>query len=188
MSEPLPFVIRVARRMPGYRIVRRRAVRLLRSSRMLERALGLSRIRRGRPPRFLAGTPRPAGSGAVDELPIVLFVALELIGPALESTLAVATAIQAESLGFRAFFVTDRPSFAALRHCGIPCEQVVTREAWAALQMPTGWDEYVAARIASVRDRYVAAAVVPVPAAGFSAADTASLAGTLRACAPPVHA
>ena len=176
MSEdPLLRVSRLARRMPGYRWVRRRAVPRIRQS-AAARTLAYRLFAMGsrgsaaslEAPLELAAGRLLAGIGT-ERLPVIL---LSLVGLADSvgdnaATSAVADAViddvaetQLLGAGFRPVFLLDTPAFSRVRSYGYPVELVTPRTAWQG--EPADWSEYVAARVASMTTTYGVSAMITV--------------------------
>ena len=172
MSEdPLQTAARLARRMPGYRWVRRRAVPRIRQSaaaRALAHRIFPSPSNGLGPPAEVAPGKLLAGIG-VERLPVVL---MSLVGLAdgvaengmtakiIDAVIDEVAELQLLGAGFRPVFLLDMPAFSRARSYGYAVELVTPAAAWLAEH--AGWPDYIAARVASMMRIYGISAVVMV--------------------------
>jgi hypothetical protein len=174
-EDPLRTAARLARRMPGYRWIRRRAVPRIRQS-AAARALAYrlfaleSRMSTAsvEPPLELAAG-RLLGGVGTERLPVVL---LSLVGladgngknPAVDGTVDAViddvAELQLLGAGFRPVFLLDALLFSRARSYGYVVELVTARTAWPG--EPADWSEYLAARVASMTNTYGVSAVITV--------------------------
>jgi hypothetical protein len=179
---------RLARRMPGYHWVRRRAVpRIRRSS--AARALAYRLFTAGargsahvEAPLELAAGRLLTGLGT-ERLPVIL---LNLVGltndtgtnasseQVVEAVIDEVAEMQLLGAGFRPVFLLDVPAFSRARCYGYLAELVMPRTAWSGES--GDWSDYVAARIASMTRTYGVSAMITVGPHGL---DEAAL-GALR--------
>jgi hypothetical protein len=165
----------LARQMPGYHWVRRRAVPRIRRStvaRILAYRLFAvgSRGSAGHataPPGLAAGRLL-AGLGT-ERLPVIL---LSLVGltngtgsntssvKVVEAVIDEVAEIQLLGAGFRPVFLLDMPAFSRARSYGYLVELVTPRTAWSGES--ADWSDYVGARIASMKNAYGVSATVTV--------------------------
>jgi hypothetical protein len=160
--------VQLARRMPGYRWVRRRAVPRIRRSttaRALAHRIFPRELPRGqKPPADVAAGRLIAGLG-IEQLPVVL---LSLVGAASKVVDAVIDEVAETQLlgaGFRPVFLLDTPAFGRARSYGYVAELITPRSAW--IGEPTEWSEYVGARITSMTTTYGISAVITVGPEGL---------------------
>ena len=174
-EDPLLRASRFARRMPGYRWVRRRAVPRVRQSataRALAYRLFAVESRRSAAPveaplelaagRFIAGV-------GIERLPVIL---LSLLGLAdgiddnaatsevVDAVIDDVAEMQLLGAGFRPVFLLDTPAFSRARSYGYVVELVTSRTAWSG--ETADWSEYVAARVASMMTTYGVSAMITV--------------------------
>ena len=172
MSEhSLQTAARLARRMPGYRWVRRRAVpRIQRSpaARAIAHRILPSQPPGSGPPADVAPGRLLAGVG-VDQLPVILVNLLGLPGRTadsvamskiIDSVVEEVAEMQLLGAGFRPVFLLDTPAFGRARSYGYPVELVTPCAAWSG--EPVDWPEYIGARVASMMRTYGISAVVTV--------------------------
>ncbi len=172
-------VARLARRMPGYRTVRRRAVPWIRKSataRALAYRLFAMESRRSAalvepPPELSAG--RLLGGAGTERLPVIL---LSLVGPdgdgrnrpigdVVDEVIDDVAEMQLLGAAFRPVFLLDTPAFSRARSYGYVAEIVIPRAAWSAES--EDWSEYIGARIASMRTNFGVSAVITVAPDGL---------------------
>jgi hypothetical protein len=177
-EDSLHTAARLARRVPGYRWVRRRAVPRIRRSaaaRALAHRMFPSQSNGSGPPADVAPGNLPAGVG-VEELPVVL---LSLVGSAeeiaknavsdkvMDAVIDEVAQLQLLGAGFRPVFLLDTPAFGRARSYGYPAELVTPAASWSG--DPAGWPEYIGARVASMRKAYGVSAVVTIGRHGLDA-------------------
>lgn len=173
-EDPLLRASRLARRMPGYRWVRRRAVPRIRQS-AAARTLAYRLFAMG--PRASAPVETPfelaagrllAGIGT-ERLPVILLSLVGVadgLGDSAATSEVVDTVIddvaecQLLGAGFRPVFLLDTAAFNRARSYGYLVELVTPRTAW--LGEPAAWSEYVAARVASMMTTYGVSAMITV--------------------------
>jgi hypothetical protein len=172
---PLQRAARLARRMPGYRWVRRRALpRIRQSAAARTLALRLFAIEsRTSAQSVEAPLELPAGrllAGlGTERLPVIL-VSLVGLTDALDDKATVDELIDAVidqvaeaqllGAGFRPVLLLDTPSFSRARSCGYVVELITPRSVWQA--EPTDWPEYIAARVASMTTAYGVSTMISV--------------------------
>ena len=175
-EDPLRRAARLARRTPGYRWIRRRAVPRIRQSataRVLAfRLFAMESNGSAAPLQLEAG--RLLGGVGAERLPVIL---LSLIGLAdgvgdNASISEVADAVidevaewQVLGAGFRPVFLLDAPAFSRARSYGYIVELVTPRKAWSG--EGADWSEYVAARVASMVTTYGVSAVIAIGSDGL---------------------
>lgn len=163
---------RLARRMPGYRWVRRRAVPRIRRSaaaRTLARGILPTEPPRGSgPPGDVPPGRLLAGIG-VEQLPVILFSLVGMsdgaadhaaVGHLVDAVIDEVAEWQLLGSGFRPVFLLDTPAFGRARVYGYLVELVTPRCGWVG--EPVEWSGYVGARVASMRTCYGVSAVVCV--------------------------
>jgi hypothetical protein len=165
----------LARQMPGYRWVHRRAVPRIRRS-TVARALAYrlfavgSRGSAGQAtaPPDLAGGRLLAGLGT-ERLPVILVSLVGLTNgrdtntsrvKVVEAVIDEVAEIQLLGAGFRPVFLLDMPAFSRARSYGYLVELVTPRTAWSGES--ADWSDYVAARIASMKKAYGVSAMITV--------------------------
>ena len=164
----------LARQMPGYRWVHRRAVPRIRRS-TVARALAYrlfavgSRGSAGHTaPPDLAGGRLLAGIGT-ERLPVILVSLVGLTNgtdtdtsrvKVVEAVIDEVAEIQLLGAGFRPVFLLDMPAFSRARSYGYLVELVTPRTAWSGES--ADWSDYVAARIASMKKAYGVSAMITV--------------------------
>ncbi len=172
MSEDrLRAAARLARRMPGYRWARRRAVPRIRQSaaaRALARRIVPTEPTGLGPPVDVAAGRLLAGIG-IDGLPVVL---LSLVGLAdgsaangsadkiIEAVIDEVAEIQLMGAGFRPVFLLDTPAFSRARSYGYLAELLTPCTAWPG--EPGDWPEYVGARLSSMTRSFGVSALITV--------------------------
>ncbi len=179
-EDPLLRASRLARRMPGYRWVRRRAVPRIRQS-AAARALVYRLFATGsrgsaasaEAPLELAAGRLLAGLGT-ERLPVIL---LSLVGLAdgiadhaatstiVDAVIDEVAECQVLGAGFRPVFLLDTPIFSRARSYGYVVELVTPRTAWPG--EPTDWSEYLATRVASMTTIYGISTMITVGPGGL---------------------
>jgi hypothetical protein len=174
-EDPLLRASRLARQMPGYRWVHRRAVPRIRQS-AAARALAyrlFAMDSRGsaapaEAPLELAAGGLLAGLGT-EQLPVIL---LSLVGLADGSADNAATSTVVDAVidevaecqvlgaGFRPVFLLDTPTFSRARSYGYVVELLTPRTAWPGEL--ADWSDYVAARVASMTTTYGISSMITV--------------------------
>ena len=171
MSEdPLRRAVGLARRVPGYRFLRRRAVPRIRRS-AAARALA-TRIfpmePRGSEPAVDVAAGRLLAGLGVERLPVIL---VSLVGFAdggeraavsevVDAVIDDVAEMQVLGAGFRPVFLLDTPAFSRARNYGYLAELVTPRTAWQG--EPAEWPEYVGARLASMATAYGVSGVIAI--------------------------
>jgi hypothetical protein len=172
MSEdPLRRAVGLARRLPGYRLLRRRAVPRIRRS-AAARALA-TRIfpmePRGSEPAIDVAAGRLLAGLGVERLPVIL---VSLVGFAdgigeraavsevVDAVIDDVAEMQVLGAGFRPVFLLDTPAFSRARSYGYVAELVTPRTAWQG--EPAEWPEYVGARVASMATAYGVSGVIAI--------------------------
>jgi hypothetical protein len=169
-EDSLQTAARLARRMPFYRWVRRRAVPRIRQSagaRALAHRMFPSQSNGSGPPVDVAPGRLLAGIG-VEQLPVVLVslvgladdVADAVRGKVIDSVIDEVAELQLLGAGFRPVFLLDTPAFSRVRSYGYAVELVSAAAAGSG--EPADWPEYIGARIASMMRTYGISAVVTV--------------------------
>jgi hypothetical protein len=170
-EDSLQTAARLARRMPGYRWVRRRAVPRIRQSaaaRALAHRMFPSQSNGAGPPDDVAPGRLLAGIG-VEQLPVVLVSLVGLgedvaenavRGKVIDSVVDEVAELQLLGAGFRPVFLLDTPAFSGVRSYGYAVELVSAAAAGSG--EPADWPEYIGARIASMMRTYGISAVVTV--------------------------
>jgi len=173
--DPLRRAARLARRIPGYRHLRRRVVPAVRKN-AAARALAL---------RLFAAGPRQAGPTrsdvtagnllggiGVESLPVVVLLLLDTPPERIPSVVEEVAELQVLGAGFRPVFVLDSPTFAPVRRFGYVVELLVARSEWIAEEPRS---EYLRRRVRSVLDLYGAQALVTVGPEGLGEGGRAAL-------------
>ena len=169
-EDPLQGAARLARRVPGYRWVRRRAVpRIRRSAAAQALATRIfpveSRGKSGSPADVTPGRLL-AGLG-VEQLPLVLISPVGFadgigeraaISDVVDAVIDDVAEMQLLGAGFRPVFLLDTPAFSRARSYGYPAELVTPHTAWSGV--PADWSEYVGARVASMTTTYGISSVI----------------------------
>jgi hypothetical protein len=165
-EDPLLQAARLARRMPGYRWVRRRAVPRIRQSaaaRALAYRLFAVESRRAQPVEapFQLAAGRLLGGLGTERLPVIL-VSLVGLADAVEDKARAREVVDAVvdevaeaqllGAGFRPVFLLDTPAFSQARSYGYVVELVTPRSIWSCDSRD--WPEYLAARVASMTTTY----------------------------------
>jgi hypothetical protein len=170
-DHSLQTAARLARRMPGYRWARRRAVPRIRQSaaaRAFAHRILPSQPRGLGPPADVAAGRLLAGIG-VDQLPVILVNLLGLtdrssdsaaINKIIDSVIDEVAETQLLGAGFRPVFLIDTPAFGRARSYGYPVELVTPCAAWSG--EPVDWPEYIGARVAAMMRTYGISSVVTV--------------------------
>lgn len=163
-ATPAQWVIRRARRVPGYTTVRSKVLTRVRESntardvvtRMFAGAAGKGR---GVPTRFPTAGNLLAGVG-IDQLPVAL-VSLVGCDPAkIDEAIDDVARLQLLHASFRPVIVLDHPRFDATRRYEFATELVIAREAWDPQQGV--WRDYLATRIADIMHHYSITVAVEV--------------------------
>jgi len=176
-KDPIRTAGRLARRLPGYRFLRRRAVPRIRRSaaaRALADRMFPIESRGSGPPEDVAAGRLLAGLGT-ERLPVILLNLVGLadglgdrvaIGELVDDVIDDVAELQLIGAGFRPVFLLDTPAFSRARSYGYVVELVTPRTVWSA-EMPE-WSEYVAARVVSMTTTYGISAVITVGPEGLS--------------------
>ena len=175
-EDPLRRAARLARRTPGYRWVRRRAVPRIRQSATARavafRLFAMESRGSAAPLQLEAG--RLLGGVGAERLPVIL---LSLVGLAdgvgdkvsmselVDAVIDEVAESQLLGAGFRPVFLLDAPAFSRARSYGYVVELVTPRKAWSGES--ADWSEYVAARVASMVTTYGVSSVITVGPAGL---------------------
>jgi hypothetical protein len=169
---------RLARRMPGYHWVRRRTVPRIRRS-GAARALAYRLVAAGgsaahvEAPLELAGGRLLAGLGT-ERLPVILLSLIGLTngigtnassGQVVDAVIDEVAEMQLLGAGFRPVFLLDMPAFSRARSYGYLVELVTPRTAWSGEL--ADWQDYLAARVASMTRTYGVSAMITVGADGL---------------------
>ncbi len=163
--------MRRARRLPGYRTVRRQVLgRIQRSGtarELMGRVFEISAERGSATPMIRDFPPAGrllAGRG-VAELPVAVVslvgVPAETVGEVVDEI----ARIQVLTAGFRPVFVLDGPQLGSPRRYGYVAEMIVPASEWSFPDQD--WGGYAAARIASITQTYAAQLTMAVPATGL---------------------
>jgi hypothetical protein len=175
-EDSLQTAARLARRMPGYRWVRRRAVPRIRQSataRALAHRMFPSQANGSGPPADVAPGRLLAGVG-VEQLPVVLVSLVGLAddlaenavpGKVIDAVIDEVAELQLLGAGFRPVFLLDTPAFSRVRSYGYAVELVTAAATWSG--EPADWPEYIGARVASMMRTYGVSAVVTVGPGGL---------------------
>ncbi|HLR92898.1 MAG TPA: hypothetical protein VK053_00090 [Jiangellaceae bacterium] len=150
-------VARRVRAVPGYPVVRRRAIRTVRRSptarQIVKRVFDIDDGGDGWAPPTDVAAGRVLGGVGTEALPVVLVVMLEpepdIIGPTLEQI----AQLQLMGAGFRPVVLSDVPLFPATRPFGYPVELVPAERTWRPEQ-DGPWEDHVRARISLALDTY----------------------------------
>ena len=176
-KDPIRTAARLARRLPGYRFIRRRAVPRIRRSAaaqaLTHRMFPVESPGSG-PPADVAAGRLLAGLGT-ERLPVILLNLVGLadglgdrvaIGELVDDVIDDVAELQLLGAGFRPVFLLDTPAFSRARSYGYVVELVTPRTVWAA-ETPD-WSEYVTARVTSMTTTYGISAVITVGPEGLS--------------------
>jgi len=168
-ENSLQIAARLARRLPGYRWVRRRTVPRIRKSaaaRALAHRMFPSQSVESPIPAEIAPGRLLAGIG-VEQLPVVLISLVGLAdgvaengttGKIIDALIDEVAELQLLGAGFRPVFLLDMPAFSRARSYGYAVELVTPAAAWVGGL--ADWPHYIAARIASMMRSYGISAVV----------------------------
>jgi hypothetical protein len=177
-EDSLQTAARLARRMPGYRWVRRRAVPHIRQSaaaRALAHRMFPSQSNGSGPPTDVTPGKLLAGLG-IDQLPVVLLSLVRLAedaaenaesGKVIDAAIDEVAELQLLGAGFRPVFLLDTPAFSRARSYGYVAELVTPLSTWAG--DPADWQEYIGARVASMTRAYGISAVITIGPHGLDA-------------------
>jgi hypothetical protein len=174
--------------MPGYHWVRRRAVPRIRRS-GTARALAYRLVAaesRGlaghvEAPLELAAGRLLAGIG-IERLPVIVLSLVGLadevadsdaLGEIVDAVIDEVAELQLLGAGFRPIFLLDTPAFGRARSYGYLVELVTSRTAWCG--EAADWQEYIAARVASMAMNYQIAALITIGARGLDDVARATL-------------
>ena len=172
-EDPLLQAARLARRVPGYRWVRRRAVPRIRQSAaaraLAYRLFAMESHKSTQPaaPLELAAGHLLAGLGT-ERLPVILISLVGLpediedsaAGECIDAVIDEVAECQLLGAGFRPVFLLDTPAFGRARSYGYVVELVTPRSAW--LGDPADWSEYLAGRVASITATYGVSTMITV--------------------------
>jgi hypothetical protein len=175
LEDRLLRAARLARRMPGYHWLRRRAVPRIRRS-GAARALAYRLFAVGSrgssahvdAPLELTAGRLIAGLGT-ERLPVILLSLVGLAnrigtnassGQVVDAAIDEVAEMQLLGAGFRPVFLLDVPAFSRARSYGYPVELVTPRTAWSGESVD--WSDYVAARVASMTRTYGVSAMITV--------------------------
>lgn len=179
-EDSLRKVARLVRRIPGYRMVRRRAVPWIRKSATVRaianRLFAMESRWSAAPvePSLELSAGRLLGGVGTDRLPVIL---LSLVGLAdcggrnrpiddvVDRVIDDVAEMQLLGAGFRPVFLLDTPAFGRARSFGYVAELVTPRTTWSAESVD--WSEYVGARIASMRTNFGVSAVITIAPDGL---------------------
>jgi hypothetical protein len=181
-EDPLLRAARLARRMPGYYWVRRRAVPRIRRSgaaRVLAYRLFAAGAHVEAPLELAAG--RLLTGLGTERLPVILLSLVGLTngigtngssGQVVEAVIDEVAELQLLGAGFRPVFLLDMPAFSRARSYGYLVELVTPHSAWSAESADwsaesADWSDYIAARVASMRRAYGVSAMITVGADGL---------------------
>jgi hypothetical protein len=167
----MPTVRRYARRLPGFRFLRRTVLpKIRRSPTVRQFARRVFDIDVGRPAPMDVSAGNLLGGVGTESLPVVLVV---IVGTASDQVSDIVDEVARHQLlgaGFRPVIVMDSPNFGAIRSYGYPVEHVIDRHSWVS-DSDASWMDYVSARLQLLFDTYRATASIGVGPAGL---DTAS--------------
>ena len=175
VEDQLLRAARLARRMPGYRWVRRRTVPRIRRS-GTARALAfrlfaggsLGSAARFEAPLELTAGRLLAGLGT-ERLPVILLSLVGVTnglstnpssGQVVEAVLDEVAEMQLLGAGFRPVFLLDVPAFSRARRYGYLVELVTPRTAWSG--EPAEWSDHIADRVASMTRTYGVSTMISV--------------------------
>ncbi len=168
-TDPLRAAARLARRVPGYRRLRRALVPRLRRNKALRTAA--HRIWAVRRQDRRAGVPSSditAGSivdgVGTENLEVLGILALDLSADELTSVVEQVAQEQLLQASFRPVVVVDQPAFGTTRQFGYVTELVLTREQWDG---DGPWEDYLARRLDSMREAYGVGSWLRVPPGGM---------------------
>lgn len=179
-EDSLRKVARLVRRIPGYRMVRRRAVPWIRKSATVRaianRLFAMESGWSAAPvePSLELSAGRLLGGVGTDRLPVILLSLVGLadgdgwnrpIGDVVDGVIDDVAEMQLLGAGFRPVFLLDTPAFGRARSYGYVAELVTPRTAWSAES--ADWSEYVGARIASMRTNFGVSAVITIAPDGL---------------------
>lgn len=175
-------VVRRARRLPGYRRLRRTVLYRLRTSDTAREVV--ARVFTDSPaatPHVPQPFPYPgnlvAGLG-VDLLPVWIISMVGVPPERIEPAVREVARYQVLFAHFRPVFLLDQPEFAATRQFRYPTELLVHRSEW---DFPdTTWLQYASRRLSQITRHYNAAAVVEIPPEGVTDAIRMVLGGRRR--------
>jgi len=178
MTDPLRRAARTARRIPGYRYLRRVVVpRLRRSPAARALAYRIFAVESGR--RTSAGGWSDVTAGnllggiGLERLPVVLLVLIGTPTDRIAQIVEEVATMQVLGAGFRPIFVIDSPTFAPIRRFGYLAELITPRDSWTAAEP---WLAYAGRRLGSMVSLYGVRAVLTVGPDGLDDGDRATLA------------
>jgi|SRR5690625_653163 len=173
MNSPHPTLqrfVRRARRLPGYRRVRRSALQRLRRNALLKDLV--SRIYSGNEAqkRWIPRTYPPPGnvlSGlGTENLPVAVVSLVSVPEERIDVIVDEIAALQLMSAAFRPLFLMDCGHFEAVRRYGYAAELLIPASQWQFSDMR--WEDYAVKRVADLRRRYGATISVAVSAEGIT--------------------
>jgi len=172
--DPLRDLARTARKLPGYRNLRRTLVPRIRRNkvaRMVAHRIFGSGGRRGGGADLSAGTVLD-GVGT-ERLPVVVIMITGATDQRCRRIVEQVATAQLLGAGFKPWFVLDSPVFAPFRSYGYAVDLLVARDAWASADRT--WEEYVGHRLARLVATFAAAATVRIDGDELSPIDAALL-------------
>ncbi len=113
-----------------------------------------------------------AGRG-VTTLPVAVISLVGVPGHLVDEVVDEIARLQVLTAGFRPIFVLDGPQLGSPRRYGYVAEMIVSASAWNFGDQD--WEEYAAARIASITATYGARLTMAVPATGLDRGNTVVL-------------
>lgn len=163
-------VARRVRAMPGYPVVRRRAIRSIRRSKtarqIVKRAFDIEEGGGGWSPPTDVTPGQLIGGVGTEALPVVLVVMLDPEPDSITPTLEQIAQLQLMGAGFRPVILSDVPLFAATRQFGYPVELVPAERTWQ-VEHDGPWENHVRSRISLAMDTYRCTCVLNVGPGGL---------------------
>lgn len=169
-TSSLQRVVRRARRLPGYRRLRRGILIRLRTSEtakdIVSRVYSGADPRRKRLPQTYPNPGTLMGGLGAETLPVAVVSLLEVPAEKVDDIVADVARLQQMSAAFRPVFVLDSPRLDALRPYGYVGELLVSADDWSFTDVR--WSDYATRRMSDIYRRYGAALSVTVPADGVN--------------------
>ena len=163
-------LVRRARRLPGYRWLRRNAVGRIRRSEtareVVNRVFAGSGSGSRRIPRRFPHAGNLLDGLGVDQLPVAVISLIGVPNEKVGEVIDDIARLQILSASFRPVFVMDCPKLDSPRRYGYVAELLIAPSEWAFPDIR--WSSYAAERLSDIVQRYEASIAVTVPPSGMT--------------------